>query len=201
MNKLTSQIKESTDRFIAQQNTLFNGLPDLITSLLRETHATMIEEATRFTNLILMKCSEYIYQRDKELHDSWTKINDVENAKKKLNMLTSETDSDFKCPICQELIISSTATNCGHIFCEFCINTWKEERSVCPICRAEMHSMNRIGCIDNFVDMVVSNFMADEIKNNRDELKRKRAKHKENTLDYHFAQTLYPQTLLHLILT
>ncbi|PWA58619.1 zinc finger, RING/FYVE/PHD-type [Artemisia annua] len=40
----------------------------------------------------------------------------------------------FPCPICLRQVVDATATNCGHIFCEGCIQLAAFNRPECPKC-------------------------------------------------------------------
>lgn len=44
-------------------------------------------------------------------------------------------ESELQCSICADLIIEATALNCSHTFCKHCIDTWKQKKKECPVCR------------------------------------------------------------------
>lgn len=51
----------------------------------------------------------------------------------------------WQCPICSEVFVNSVILNCGHSFCEECIEEWKGAKSKaktvpCPVCRADLNS-------------------------------------------------------------
>ena len=42
----------------------------------------------------------------------------------------------IKCPICYRMIFAAKKpSNCSHIFCNICLDIWKEQSNTCPICR------------------------------------------------------------------
>ena len=44
--------------------------------------------------------------------------------------------NDEKCPICLgNLETKNTKTECGHTFCQDCLEKWEEEHNTCPVCR------------------------------------------------------------------
>ena len=75
---------------------------------------------------------------------------------------TSESDSDIfslleladthlQCPICMEVFIMATTINCGHTFCQECIQDWKKKHKVCPYCRTKIKVMVTSNVIDQFI--------------------------------------------------
>ena len=44
----------------------------------------------------------------------------------------------MQCPICMEVFIMATSTNCGHTFCQDCILNWKKKNKLCPTCRTKV---------------------------------------------------------------
>ena len=48
---------------------------------------------------------------------------------------------DYICCICQLIPYPETALeeeNCGHLFCNVCINTWLKKNNLCPFCKSEI---------------------------------------------------------------
>jgi hypothetical protein len=47
------------------------------------------------------------------------------------------TPSTFECPICLGVVRigESTRTECQHLFCKNCLETWLKGNTTCPICR------------------------------------------------------------------
>ncbi|XP_074040207.1 uncharacterized protein isoform X2 [Leptinotarsa decemlineata] len=86
-----------------------------------------------------------------------------------------ELRNEMQCSICSEMFIKATTLNCSHTFCKFCIETWRRNKSACPICRAEITSMNSTLVLDNVIEMVVQNG-SEEVKQHRKEILEDRQK-------------------------
>ena len=61
--------------------------------------------------------------------------------------------SNLKCTICHEVLAEATVTNCGHSFCNLCIESWKRDQSKlleygqnklvkCPNCNTEIKTLS-----------------------------------------------------------
>jgi len=50
----------------------------------------------------------------------------------------------MNCSICWENKSNMVQTNCNHIFCKNCIDSWLEEKNNCPVCRHYYISYNKI---------------------------------------------------------
>lgn len=48
-------------------------------------------------------------------------------------------DTNEECPICFETKDDNIMTECQHIFCKECIQTWMSENQTCPLCRETIH--------------------------------------------------------------
>ncbi|XP_017084193.2 E3 ubiquitin-protein ligase RNFT1 [Drosophila eugracilis] len=42
------------------------------------------------------------------------------------------------CPICHDAFNTPTVLECGHIFCDECVQTWFKREQTCPMCRAKV---------------------------------------------------------------
>ncbi|KAH8294618.1 hypothetical protein KR018_000430 [Drosophila ironensis] len=42
------------------------------------------------------------------------------------------------CPICHDAFTSPIVLECGHIFCDECVQTWFKREQTCPMCRAKV---------------------------------------------------------------
>jgi len=60
-------------------------------------------------------------------------------------------DNHLQCPICMEVFIMATTINCGHTFCQDCIEDWKKQHKVCPYCRTKIKYMVTSTAIDQFI--------------------------------------------------
>ena len=59
-------------------------------------------------------------------------------------------DTHLQCPICMEVFIVPTTINCGHTFCQECIQDWKKHK-VCPYCRTRIKVMVTSNAMDQFI--------------------------------------------------
>jgi len=60
-------------------------------------------------------------------------------------------DNHLQCPICMEVFMMATTINCGHTFCQDCIENWKKQHKVCPYCRTKIKYMVTSRAIDQFI--------------------------------------------------
>lgn len=93
-------------------------------------------------------------------------------------------ENQLQCSICNEIFVFPSAVNCGHTYCEECIEGWKKKtfNATCPICRAEviMTSPNQI--LDGFIEKFIDNFFPEDSKKARAELVKDRKNQKEARL-------------------
>ncbi len=45
--------------------------------------------------------------------------------------------NNFKCNICQEILLDGVETSCKHCYCGGCLKRWRWEMNNCPLCRIE----------------------------------------------------------------
>jgi len=92
------------------------------------------------------------------------------NDNVKIQIISDHIQSDLKCSICHEILIYSTSTVCGHLFCQYCITRWvklkleNNEEVRCPLCRIDIsrHSVIKIKVLDNFIEAYANNVMPKE---------------------------------------
>lgn len=46
-------------------------------------------------------------------------------------------DNELKCPLCMQPFQVPVSAECGHTFCQVCINQWASRQSTCPNCRLD----------------------------------------------------------------
>lgn len=75
-------------------------------------------------------------------------------------------DDELTCSICSELFIKAVTLNCSHTFCKYCIDTWKQTKSNCPICRKLITTVAPTLVVDNLIQKFVET-QNDEVKQTR----------------------------------
>lgn len=69
--------------------------------------------------------------------------------------LSSKLDEDdLTCSVCTELFIEAVTLGCSHTFCKFCIEQWRKNDDVCPICRTKIKGQFPTLIINNLVEKV-----------------------------------------------
>ena len=95
----------------------------------------------------------------------------------KLLKLSNE---ELKCTICDELFVVPVTLNCGHVFCEFCINQWKDKVKkakdfTCPNCRVEITSQTRSLQLENLISALYRDIDPAIAKEREDLIKERKA--------------------------
>lgn len=84
-------------------------------------------------------------------------------------------DDDLTCSVCMELFLEPVTLKCAHTFCKFCIDRWKKNNSLCPICRVKIEGEYGTLIIEGLVEKYLSK-ASDEEKEHRKELTENRKK-------------------------
>ena len=61
-----------------------------------------------------------------------------EMKRRNLENILAISEVELKCPICLIIFIDPVILKCGHSFCNFCIQQWRNTSSDCPECRGRM---------------------------------------------------------------
>ena len=91
-------------------------------------------------------------------------------------------DGQLQCSICNEVYVSPMVTDCGHTFCEDCIEDWKEQKKPnpsCPLCRANIITTSSVQVLDGFIEEFIDHFFPEGDKSSRNKLINERKKKKE----------------------
>ena len=62
-------------------------------------------------------------------------------------------DPNLVCSICLNVFCHPVRTDCGHVFCAACLQSWLPQKAQCPECRAPVTEAHR----DRFAERLVSN--------------------------------------------
>lgn len=103
-------------------------------------------------------------------------MKDVDTVKFKTQLLQNVSElieTELQCTICSELFVCAVTLQCGHTFCEFCINQWKKKQKTCPICRKKIKTETQSLVINNYLERMVEN-LSSELKCRRKELIKQR---------------------------
>lgn len=79
-------------------------------------------------------------------------------------------ENQLQCSVCSEMLCLATTITCGHSFCDFCIEQWKQKKNNCPICRAAIRNQSPNLVLDDYIEKAVEQFFPDEGKRQRKEL-------------------------------
>lgn len=128
-------------------------------------NATLITEEICATTSI-KKISVAITEKDVNDKDDANKIckkNGGEKEEKEnqsgpsISLMCSNLDfveEELQCSICTELFIKAITLNCAHTYCKFCIDKWRLNHDICPICRNKITSQSSTLVVDNFIAKV-----------------------------------------------
>lgn len=63
-------------------------------------------------------------------------------------------EDDLTCSVCTELFIDAVTLGCSHTFCKFCIEQWRKNGDICPICRTKIKGQFPTLIVNNLVEKV-----------------------------------------------
>ena len=94
-------------------------------------------------------------------------------------------ESQLQCSICNETYALPSVINCGHTYCDECIEGWKAKNAsgspaTCPICRGDIILTHPNTVLEQFIEKFVDNFFPQDAKNLRVEFVKERKKKKED---------------------
>merc|ERR1712223_864955 len=99
-------------------------------------------------------------------------------AEEKARFLAKCND-ELKCSICDDIFIEPMSLNCGHVYCQYCLESWKKDCKkkkksyTCPNCRSVISSSVRSIHLDNLITAIFSD-ANEEVKKDREELVKER---------------------------
>jgi len=88
-------------------------------------------------------------------------------------------ENQLMCVVCSEVFVDAVSVNCGHTFCDHCITEWRKKKNNCPVCRANIKSINPVKVLDEYSDKVYEQFVSEGGKQTRSLLKEERKKESE----------------------
>ena len=66
-----------------------------------------------------------------------------------------------------QVFIGPTVLECGHIFCNYCIEEWRRQDPRCPICRSVSTLKVKIQMLGDYIENVVQNTFTENAKSGR----------------------------------
>ena len=112
--------------------------------------------------------------------DEAVKVAKDEEAKRIQNNLQELVETDLQCSVCNEVFTDASTLNCGHTFCQYCIDKWRsQKKSTCPLCRTEIKQIVEVKTLDQFVDKMYGSFMTEDGRAERTSLQEERLKLKK----------------------
>ena len=69
--------------------------------------------------------------------------------------------------------------NCGHTFCQHCIQEWRKQKSQCAVCRTHIQHMLEVKVVDKVVDKMYDQFNCEDRRKARTSLQEEQVKLRE----------------------
>lgn len=124
-------------------------------------------------------------RKRKRDHDRENRTPKKSRSEEKARFLEKCND-ELKCSICDDIFIDPMSLNCGHVYCQYCIESWKREcmknsEFSCPNCRSKVTTTIRSLHLDNLVNSIYRD-ADEELKKDREELIQNRKAEQEKKL-------------------
>lgn len=92
-------------------------------------------------------------------------------------------NSFLTCPLCLDLLVSAKIVNCGHTFCEDCVENLKIERQFesvsCPLCQVPLQTILPATIVDRCIEHLIESHFSSEGRLHRAEMLAIRAASRE----------------------
>ncbi|XP_068682146.1 E3 ubiquitin-protein ligase rnf8-like [Montipora foliosa] len=173
LEDLLTQQKNTLEQVIAQkeeqQNKLHTELENYKAS---QARLLDLEANERRMESSLQELRQIVESKNEELLKQQEETKRVEEETRKT--VIEQMEDEFTCIICQDLFIDSTTLSCAHSFCEHCLQTWRQKKNSCPICRQVITGKPvRSLVLDNAIAKMVES-MDEETKTRRQMVSRER---------------------------
>ena len=207
--KMEEKLEAERSKFEDQINKLQNlhkeneqGHQEMLTKMKSEFDARLKENQDQFAAAVIVenqereeerqKLNDELQKRQEEIAELHAKLQNVEEDKeqklKRDNQLKvlKMCNDELKCTICDELFLVPVTLNCGHVFCEFCINQWKDKVKkqkdfTCPNCRVQITSQSRSLQLENLISALYRD-IDESIAKDREELIKERKAESETAI-------------------
>ena len=100
-------------------------------------------------------------QEAEKAKDAAAKLNsnlELEN----FNPIEDLAETELQCAVCTKVILDAMTVNCGHTFCNYCIQKWRSQNSNCPVCRTQIMFLVTAKTLDQFVDKMYGSFASED---------------------------------------
>ena len=129
----------------------------------------MIQQVVSAVLFVKGQISQYLSRKKESLQKDNNQIiyGGVEYSEKDIE---ARTETEFKCSLCLERRVKTTATQCGHLYCWDCITECvaNSKEPKCPICRqpVNLQSLSRLHCYDSIMIVASSRGVGHETNKN-----------------------------------
>ena len=197
-----SKIEDQINKLQNLHKENVQGHQEMLTKMKSEFDARLKENQDQFAAAVIVenqereeerqKLNDELQKRQEEIAELHAKLQNVEEDKeqklKRDNQLKvlKMCNDELKCTICDELFLVPVTLNCGHVFCEFCINQWKDKVKkqkdfTCPNCRVQITSQSRSLQLENLISALYRD-IDESIAKDREELIKERKAESETAI-------------------